>query len=83
MTKRQNREHDSSSPIKTKPKNVGRRFLFPVAIFESFLERDGTYLYKYGRSDRRPSSSREGKTFYVEQATRGLRFCEFFTNSER
>ena len=40
MTKRQNREHDPSSPIKTKPKNVGSRFLFPVAIFESFLERE-------------------------------------------
>ena len=23
------------------------------------------------------------KTFYAEQATRGLRFCEFLTNSER
>ena len=44
MTKRQNREHDPSSPIKTKPKNVGSRFLFPVAIFESFLERERALL---------------------------------------
>ena len=37
------------------------------------LEREGLLsLLKYGRSDRRRSSGREGKTFYAEQATHGL-----------
>ena len=34
----------SSSPIKAKPKMWGADFDFPVAIFESFLEREGTSL---------------------------------------
>ena len=71
MTKRQNKEHDPSSPIKTKPKNVGSGFLFPVAIFESFLERKDTSLYKYGRFDRRRSSGQEGELLYAERASRG------------
>ena len=34
------------------------------------------------RSDRRRSSGRGEKTFYTKQATRGLQFCEFLTNTE-
>ena len=52
--------------------------------FLSFLVREyPTSLYIYGRSDRRNSSRQEGKAFYEARPTRGLRFWEFLSNSER
>ena len=48
-----------------------------------FRERRSSFSLKIWVSDRRRSSGREGKTFYAEQATRGLRICEFLINSKR
>ena len=52
--------------------------------FLIFLEREGvTSLYISGRSDHRISSGQEGKLFYAERTTRGLRFLGVSTNSVR
>ena len=62
---------------KKKNKRSSSRFL-------SFLVKEyPTSLYIYGRSDRRNSSRQEGKAFYAARPTRGLRFLEFSSNSER
>ena len=42
-----------------------------------FRERRSFFSLEIWADDRRRSSGREGKTFYPEQATRGLRIREF------
>ena len=67
--------NSSSFPSLSQKKKHGEGILDPVACFffeRTLLERE-TSLSKYTRSNRWRSSEREGKTFYAEQATRGLR----------